>query len=234
MRTEWYEKLNEMDDAELIGVTEGKIPFFMSAKSTTTWSDVIIEAKAILRQRELSLTSKNTIQKRKEKEKEQKFAILYSLRQATSDFDSYVASTFKKGGIGVLFIDIDDFKGLNKRFNETVVDETILTPFHKMLSSICASRGSAYLQGGEEFLILLPNHSVEEVCIFGKRLCETIREEEFFVNGELVHITVSIGIALYPEHGDTLNDLIKHANTAEHQAKEKGKDRYEVYTVANS
>jgi diguanylate cyclase (GGDEF)-like protein len=163
------------------------------------------------------------------KEKEQKFGILNSLRQATTDFTLYSSGLGIDSSVGVLFLDIDNFKSLNTRFMESVVDQEVLIPFQQMLSLACLHRGDAYRHGGEEFLMLLPNHTAEEVMQFAERIRRRIETEEFSVGESSVQITVSIGIAFWPKHGVTLDDLIEKANSAEHEAKAKGKNRIEVY-----
>lgn len=163
------------------------------------------------------------------KEKEQKFRILNSLMQATTDFASYSSGPGTDASVGFLYLDIDNFKLLNTRYTESVVDQKVLIPFQQLLSSACLYRGDAYRHGGEEFLVLLPNHTAEEVTQFAERLRRRIEIEDFSVGESSVRITVSIGIALWPKHGDTLDDLIAKANRAEHNAKAKGKNRVEAY-----
>jgi diguanylate cyclase (GGDEF)-like protein len=160
-----------------------------------------------------------------EKEKEQKFGILYSIGQAKVDFASYSFELCEEANIGVLFLDIDDFKACNERYTESVVDRDLLGPFQQLLHAACIHRAEAYRHGGEEFLILLPNHTPEEVKHFAERLRKRVETHEFPVNGNPDHITVSIGIALSPKHGRTLEELIERANEAEHKAKDKGKNR---------
>jgi len=333
--TEFSDDLNKRSDEELIAIANGKIPYSLSAKSTTTSLDVIIEAKAILNrrqkkemtdaelelailrryvkhhdivgtearkcERELSMKdvisdiigrpadeavvkrwysrlappsppypkegvlrpcSDSTVNKGPhrfharayyepgrapaweriskleievpnrpsvKKEKEQKFGILNSLRQAEIDFLLYSSGLSKDGGVGVLFLDIDNFKSLNVQFTESIVDQQVLIPFQQMLSRACLHRGDAYRHGGEEFLILLPNHTNEEVMQYAERLRRRIEEEEFSVGQSSVRITVSIGVSFSLKHGAVLLDLIEKANRAEHEAKAKGKNRVETY-----
>lgn len=163
------------------------------------------------------------------KEKEQKFGILLSIKQATPDFALYSSGLGPGVCVGALFIDIDNFKSLNTRFTESVVDQEVLVLFQRLLSTVSLYRGEAYRHGGEEFLVLLPNHTTDEVIQFAERLRHNIEKKEFSIGGNIVHLTVSIGIALWPQHGDTLTDLIRGANQAEHSAKAKGKNRIEVY-----
>lgn len=163
-----------------------------------------------------------------EKEKEQKFGILNSLGQAKVDFASYCSEPGAEANIGVLFLDIDNFKRLNVQFTESVVDREILSPFQQLLRAICIHRGDAYRHGGEEFLVLLPNHTQEEIVQFAERLRRRVETHEFSVDGNPVRITVSIGVALWPKHGSALDDLIARANETEHAAKAGGKNRVEL------
>lgn len=167
-----------------------------------------------------------------EKEREQKFGLLCSLRQASVDFASYCSGLTPDAAIGVLFLDIDNFKSHNTRFTEVVVDREILTPFQKLLGAYCAHRGEAYRHGGEEFLVLLPNQTPTEVTNFANRLCEQIAAAVFPVGNSHLHITVSIGIALWPKDGETLEVLIDKANSAEHEAKARGKNRIVIHGEA--
>lgn len=164
-----------------------------------------------------------------EKEKEQKFGILNSPRQAIIDFASYCSGLTKGANIGVIFLDIDNFKLLNTRFTESIVDQQVLVPFQQLISAACLYRGEAYRHGGEEFLVLLPNHNAEEVIQFAERLRRRIEAENFFVGESSVQVTVSVGIALWPNHGKTIDALVAKANSAEHEAKAKGKNRVEAY-----
>lgn len=163
-----------------------------------------------------------------QKEKEQKFGIVSSLRQAETDFASYLEGVMN-AIIGVLFLDIDDFKALNRTFTESVVDRDILIPFQQLLRIACNYRGDVYRHGGEEFLLLLPNHTKKEVIQFAERLRGNIEVHRFAVDGASVKITASIGIAFSGRHGEVLQDLIAKANRAENLAKSKGKNRVEVY-----
>lgn len=163
------------------------------------------------------------------KEKEQKFGILNSLSQAKTDFTSYSSRLSTDVSIGVLFLDIDNFKYLNSSFTESVVDREIFIPFQKLLSTVCLYRGEAYRYGGEEFLVLLPNYTNDEIIQFAELVRGQIEAEKFSIDERAVQITVSIGIALWPKHGQTLDVLITKANKAEHKAKDKGKNRVEVY-----
>ena len=92
---------------------------------------------------------------------------------------------------------------------------------------------AAYRHGGEELLIMLPNCGVDETAGFAERLRARIEVEQFALEGhEPVRLTVSAGVAAWPGHGETLNQVIHAANKAEHVAKEAGKNRVRVAATA--
>ncbi len=161
-----------------------------------------------------------------EGELEQKFKILYSQPQEKKDFEllcKNINKSFKQ--IGVLFIDIDKFKDLNSKFTEIKIDNTILPNFQKIIRNIALYRGKVYRHGGEEFVVILPNHNDEELYIFAERLRKTIENIKFKVDNKHVKITVSIGLSIYPDHGKSFNNVLKAANRAEHRAKEEGRNK---------
>ena len=163
------------------------------------------------------------------KEKEQKFGIVCSLKQASFDFATYMAAANTAACGGVLFFDIDHFKTLNTEFTESTVDPQLLAPFQHLLNRLCANRGGTYRQGGDEFLIILANHSPEEVLVFAERLRTQVEAHEFSVNSEAVRITVSVGVAYWPRDGSTFDELLNRANQAEHVAKSKGRNQVSAY-----
>lgn len=163
-----------------------------------------------------------------DRELEQKFGILFSAAQEQRDFDRWAAEAAAVTGyaIGVVFLDIDDFKRLNSAFTESIVDQAILPAFQRVVRDVSLHRGAAYRHGGEEFLIVLPHCGVDETIWFADKLRARIEAQEFAMEGHApVHVTISAGVAAWPVHGKTLDEVIHAANKAEHEAKEGGKNR---------
>lgn len=155
------------------------------------------------------------------KEREQKFGILLSARQAQIDFESQAAEAGKFGNsIAVLFLDIDRFKVLNQRWTETIVDKTILLPAQELLSKLVQGRGESYRHGGEEFVIIMPNLDSREAVAFAEKIREAFESQSFQVQDEIVNITLSIGVALWPVNGPNYDEVLAAANRAEAQAKQ--------------
>jgi hypothetical protein len=87
-----------------------------------------------------------------EREREQKFGILLSPRQAERDFGDVVAKAREhENSVAVLFVDLDHFKTLNARWTNATVDETLLPAAQRLLAKLVQGRGDAYRHGGEEF-----------------------------------------------------------------------------------
>jgi diguanylate cyclase (GGDEF)-like protein len=83
--------------------------------------------------------------------------------------------------------------------------------------------------GGEEFICLLSETDAEGAFITGEKIREAIRSQPFGGAGEdPVKVTVSIGVAAYPKHGNTFHELVETADKALYRAKESGRDRVEV------
>jgi diguanylate cyclase (GGDEF)-like protein len=158
------------------------------------------------------------------RELEQKFKILFSAGQALIDFDEYSSIADVGETTAVLFLDIDNFKPLNSAHSETVVDRTILPEVQRLLKSATAQRGNAYRWGGEEFVVILPNHTEPEAVAFAERLRRTVEGHSFPVGDIAVRITLSVGVALFPKDGSTFDEVLRAANAAEHAAKKAGRN----------
>lgn len=154
------------------------------------------------------------------KEREQKFGILLSPGQAVKDFAEWKAEAEKWGNpMTVLFVDLDNFKTLNERLTHTKVDQTILPEAQTLLAKLVQGRGAAYRQGGDEFVVILPNLEPREADTFAGKVRAMFESHPFEVDGQPETVTVSIGVALWPDHGATYPEVLESANRAEAEAK---------------
>jgi diguanylate cyclase (GGDEF)-like protein/putative nucleotidyltransferase with HDIG domain len=131
----------------------------------------------------------------------------------------------EEGLMSLALIDLDAFKDINDRFGHPVGD-AVLRLVARVLREQCGE-GCAYRIGGEEFAALLPGHTTWAADAVFDRVHERLAATEF-PHGEPV--TVSVGLAVYPEHGhdrETLNDV---ADAALYWAKNHGKNRTCIYS----
>ena len=127
--------------------------------------------------------------------------------------------------IGIIMADIDHFKSFNDTHGHKAGDELLLklADFFKF-----EIRGSdiACRYGGEEFILILPGASTEGAYKRAEHLREEVKNLKVYFHDQLLSsITLSMGIAIYPDHGIELNDLIQVTDTALYKAKEQGRDR---------
>lgn len=154
------------------------------------------------------------------RELEKDFKILFSRHQAIKDFQDWQSELEStKRPIAVLFLDIDNFKTLNTRLTHTKVDKTILPEAQQIIRAFTIVRGGAYRYGGDEFVMILPNHDLPEAQTFAENVRVAFEVHEFKVDGIREPITVSIGIANYPTDGTTYDSVLEASNRAMNEAK---------------
>ena len=134
----------------------------------------------------------------------------------------------KERKAAVLFMDIDGFKVVNDSLGHEVGDQ-LLVAVGQRLKGLLRSGAIAARLGGDEFTVLL--EGISSACDAEEIADRIIRELEmpFTFRGQLIFVTVSIGIALSDAAGVESRDLLRAADIALYRAKDKGKARYEVF-----
>ncbi len=134
----------------------------------------------------------------------------------------------------VMYIDLDSFKNINDPLGHNIGDE-ILVETAKRLRMSLRDGDSAYRFGSDEFVIFLPFLKAREDAItVAKRILFSIAQPYIMQNKnyeELISLTVSIGIAIIPEHGNCVEEVTKNADIAMYNSKESGKNRYTLYNI---
>jgi diguanylate cyclase (GGDEF)-like protein/PAS domain S-box-containing protein len=128
----------------------------------------------------------------------------------------------------ILFLDLDRFKIINDTKGHSVGD-IILQKVAGRLENAVQSDGLVSRQGGDEFTILLEDIDTEKVSQVGKRILQEF-VTPFEVNDDEFFVTTSIGISIYPTDGTDEETLIKNADTAMYEAKERGKNNFQFYS----
>ncbi|WP_226529236.1 GGDEF and EAL domain-containing protein [Metabacillus niabensis] len=129
--------------------------------------------------------------------------------------------------LAVLFLDLDRFKVINDTKGHSTGD-LLLKDVADRIRNTVKSDGLVSRQGGDEFLILLEGMKKDKIEKIAQQIIDDF-SRPFFVHGEEVFVTASIGISLYPYDGKDQETLIKNADTAMYLAKERGKNNYQYY-----
>ena len=132
-------------------------------------------------------------------------------------------------GLAVLFLDFDRFKQINDSLGHGAGDSLLKSVAARLLSLV-RSTDTVSRQGGDEFVILLSEvQGRRDVTVVVEKMMAGLGPPHTVGNQEL-HVTVSVGIAMYPEDGADAETLIKHADIAMYHAKDLGRDAYQFYT----
>jgi diguanylate cyclase (GGDEF)-like protein/PAS domain S-box-containing protein len=132
--------------------------------------------------------------------------------------------------LAVLFLDLDRFKVINDSLGHNIGDQLLQAVASRVQSCVRDSDTLARL-GGDEFTLLLPGLSrSDDAAPVADKILDAVRLP-FHIEGREFYITTSIGISLYPEDGSDAESLIKNADTAMYQAKEQGRDNYQLFNA---
>lgn len=141
---------------------------------------------------------------------------------------SLVTAKRGKAHLALMFLDLDKFKPVNDEFGHDVGD-LLLKEVAKRLQNCVRESDTLSRIGGDEFAILLPSIETEQDAM---RVAEKILHalvQPFELAGHSIHISSSIGVAVYPEHGKNDKLLIKNADIAMYHAKSGGRNNAKLY-----
>ncbi len=143
--------------------------------------------------------------------------------------------------VAALFMDLDEFKRINDILGHSAGDKLLVTVGKRLLQSIResdrvthgaipAGGHQAARFGGDEFTVVLTvAHKADDVAKVAQRIKNALAQP-IMLGEQEVFVTPSIGIALYPDDGETVDTLLKNADAAMYEAKRTGKNKYRFYT----
>ncbi|MGY4514992.1 EAL domain-containing protein [Lysobacter sp. HA18] len=133
----------------------------------------------------------------------------------------------------VLFVDLDFFKTINDSLGHQAGDR-VLQEVARRLAGVVDTEDTVSRQGGDEFVLLLTRLSdPSDAARVAERLIAAI-EAPIDIDGRALHVSASVGIALFPEDGQDIRALTKQADTALYHAKQSGRGRYSYFTAVMS
>ena len=132
--------------------------------------------------------------------------------------------------LAVLYIDLDRFKSINDAFGHHVGDE-ILTQFCLRISQY-TQNNKLFRISGDEFLLVVEHSQLAQAEKIAQDIVACM-QYGFSVGGRNINMTTSLGIAMFPEHGDNLQELLMHADIAMLQSKEQGRNNYKIFNFGS-
>ncbi|TAL61514.1 MAG: EAL domain-containing protein [Legionella sp.] len=129
----------------------------------------------------------------------------------------------------VLFFDLDRFKLVNDSLSHKVGDD-LLRLVAKRLSGLVRKEDTIARLGGDEFVMVIPQlHEDDDIIVFANKILNSFKQSFKIAKREII-VSTSIGISLYPNDGTTVNKLLKNADLAMYQAKERGGNQFQFHT----
>ncbi len=130
--------------------------------------------------------------------------------------------------LAVMFMDLDQFKHINDSLGHAVGDQLLQSVTQRLVGCVRHS-DTISRQGGDEFVLLLPYiEHAEDAALSAQKMLTALALPHHIDQHDL-HITVSIGISIYPDDGQDAETLIKSADTAMYHAKENGRNNYKFF-----
>ncbi|GAV25409.1 GGDEF domain-containing protein [Carboxydothermus islandicus] len=132
--------------------------------------------------------------------------------------------------LAVFFVDLDNFKNINDSFGHLLGDKLLKKIAKRLIMGVRHTDIVSRI-GGDEFAILMPDiNNLDDTVIVASRILELLNQPIKISNHEL-YVTVSIGIAIYPDHGKNERELLKNADIAMYKAKRKGKNNFQYFDI---
>ncbi len=132
--------------------------------------------------------------------------------------------------LALLYLDLDRFKHVNDSLGHAVGDHLLKAVAQRLVECVRAS-DTVSRQGGDEFIILLSElGQVEDAAACAEKILQAI-QPAYLIEGDEIHITASIGIAVFPTDGIGSEALLQNADLAMYEAKERGRNNSQSYRV---
>ena len=129
---------------------------------------------------------------------------------------------------GLLYLDLDDFKHINDGLGHQYGDVLLKSISHS-LQKIEGIQKTCYRMGGDEFVILIPSEHYPRISLILDEIKEIFNKPWFLKDADY-YCTMSMGVVIFPEDGDSVQNLIKKADIAMYEAKKSGKNRVAYYS----
>ena len=132
-----------------------------------------------------------------------------------------------KQALSIFLLDIDFFKKINDTYGHHAGD-MVLCDFAKNIETSIRNTDYVARYGGEEFVVVLPLTNLSDAKEMAERLCKIIADKPLIIDDKQIAITASIGVAAFPETGQSSQELLKVADAAMYIAKKAGRNQVKI------
>jgi len=139
----------------------------------------------------------------------------------------------EKSKLAVLFFDLDHFKTINDSLGHSIGDEMLIEVGHRINNCMRDTDSPSRLSGDEFAALIADIDDIGDVITVVQKIIAAIRNV-FKINQYELHVTISVGISVYPNDGENYEALLKNADTAMYCAKNNGRDNFEFFSSAMS
>ncbi len=131
--------------------------------------------------------------------------------------------------VALMYLDIDHFQQINETLGHPVGDRLLQLVARRLQACVRLS-DTVCRQGGDEFVILLAEvDMVHDAALSAQKLIEAMAEPHL-IDGDMLQVTLSIGVSVFPDHGLDAETVVKHADIAMYYAKRAGRNNYQMFT----
>ncbi len=154
---------------------------------------------------------------------------LFNRRYLEETLEREISRSVRSGNsIGLMMLDLDHFKEFNDKFGHSGGD-ALMRELGALLQSTIRVEDVACRYGGDEFVVMLPESSLEVTVLRAEEIRRDLTQLNILHEGSLLRaVTLTVGVAVYPDHGADVAELVRAADEALFEAKREGGDRVEV------
>lgn len=135
-----------------------------------------------------------------------------------------------KTNVALLFIDLDHFKEINDSLGHEIGDEVLKT-VSKRLKEVVRDKDTVARLGGDEFTVIVEELAeIQNVSLVANKIIDSL-STSIIVNDNILYVSCSIGISIYPDDGISPVNLLKYADSAMYKAKNEGRSNYQYYNA---
>lgn len=151
---------------------------------------------------------------------------LYNRRRFDEDVSRALGEATRRGRqVGLLVFDLDGFKPINDTYGHQTGDEVLVT-LAERVGRVVRRHEMLFRLGGDEFAILVPDSESSLLEELARRVVAVVAETRFEFGGRSIAVTVSVGLACYPQHANDAAGLVAAADEAMYRAKAAGRNRW--------